>query len=61
MVPRIGVGSAIVLIIAGQLLIAAVIDHFGWLGVDNTPITWQRAMGMALVLLGAWLSVRGQH
>ena len=59
MVPKIGVGSAIVLIIAGQLLIASVIDHFGWLGVDNTPITWQRTMGMALVLLGAWFAVRG--
>jgi len=59
MVPRIGVGGAIVLIIAGQLLIAAVIDHFGWMGVDTTPLTWQRTMGLGLVLLGAWFAVRG--
>lgn len=59
MIPRIGVGAAIVLIVAGQLVIAAVIDHFGWMGVNTTPVTWQRTMGLGLVLLGAWFAVRG--
>lgn len=58
MVPRIGVAAAITLIIAGQLLIAATIDHFGVLGVVSKPVSLERLMGLALVLVGAWWALR---
>jgi len=58
MVPRIGVAAAITLIIAGQLMMAAAIDHFGVLGVDAKPIGLQRIAGLGLVLLGAWWAMR---
>lgn len=58
MVPRIGVAGAIVLIIAGQLTIAATIDHFGALQVDMRAFTPQRLIGLSVVILGVWLTVR---
>jgi transporter family-2 protein len=58
MVPRIGVATAITLIISGQLLIAAAIDHFGALGVEAKPISVDRVLGLGLVLLGAWWAMR---
>lgn len=57
-VPRIGAAAAIVLIITGQLFIAAMIDHFGLFGVILKPLSLHRFMGLALVLLGAWWALR---
>jgi bacterial/archaeal transporter family-2 protein len=58
LIPKTGVATAITLIIAGQLLIAAVIDHFGVLGVATKALSLQRLGGLALVFLGAWWAVR---
>lgn len=58
MVPRIGVAAAITLIIAGQLIVAATIDHFGVLGVVAKPLTLARLLGLGLVLIGAWWALR---
>jgi transporter family-2 protein len=58
MVPRIGVAAAIVLIITGQLFMAATIDHFGLFGVLLKPLTVHRLIGLGLVLLGVWWALR---
>lgn len=58
MVPKIGVAAAITLIITGQLVIAATIDHFGVLEVELRPISWDRMFGLGLVLMGVWLTLR---
>src|SRR5512134_3669993 len=31
MIPRVGVAAAIIAIVAGQLLVSTILDHFGWL------------------------------
>jgi bacterial/archaeal transporter family-2 protein len=43
--------------IAGQLALAMVIDHFGWLGVERSPITAVKIAGVALLALGTWLVI----
>ena len=58
MVPRIGVAGAITLITTGQLLIAATIDHFGALEVSVSPISAERLLGLGIVLLGVWQTLR---
>ncbi len=58
MVPRIGVAGAITLIITGQLLIGATIDHFGVLEVELRQISWERLLGLGFVMLGVWLTMR---
>lgn len=56
--PRIGVAATVGLIIAGNLVMAALIDRFGWLGFERVPLDWPRLLGIALLAAGAVLSLR---
>lgn len=56
-VPRLGVALTITLMVAGQLLISLVLDHFGALGVPKQPLNLGRLAGVALVI-GGVLMVR---
>lgn len=58
MIPRIGVAGAITCIVAGQLLVSTVLDHFGLLGVMTRAMDPTRALGLAVVLVGVWLTVK---
>ena len=57
-VRALGAGGLTALTIAGQLGVAMVIDHFGWLGVERSPITAAKVSGVVLLALGAWLVIR---
>jgi len=56
--PRLGSTMTIMLIIVGQLLVGVLIDHFGWMGVAQHPITWTRALGVLVLLVGGYLIAR---
>ena len=55
--PRIGVAATVGILIAGQLVMGAVIDRFGLFGVDQIGISWPRALGIGLLGVGAALSL----
>ena len=55
---ELGTASLLGLALAGQLATALVIDHFGWLGMPEHPITWVRAAGVVLLGSGVWLITR---
>ena len=55
--PQIGATATIGILIAGQLVMGAVIDRFGLFGVDEIAISWPRALGIALLGGGAALSL----
>lgn len=58
MIPRIGAAAAFILLIAGQITVAALLDHFGLLGTEVRRIDLPRLAGLLVVLLGVWLTVR---
>jgi len=58
MIPRIGVATALIILLAGQLFIGTVLDHFGLLGAAVRPLDLTRIFGLAVVLAGVWLSVK---
>lgn len=58
MIPRVGVATSITLIIAGQLVISSILDHYGLLGVDIRHMDMPRILGLVIVFIGAWLTVR---
>jgi transporter family-2 protein len=58
MIPRIGVAAAVITIVAGQMLVSTVLDHFGWLGGMGRPMDLTRTIGLAVVLVGVWLTVK---
>ena len=57
-VRALGAGGLTAATIAGQLALAVVIDHFGWLGVARSPITASKLLGITLLALGTWFVVR---
>lgn len=54
--PQIGLGNAVFLVLLAQLVTAASIDHFGLMGATQSAITWQRALGLALMAAGVFLA-----
>ncbi|MDP3803136.1 DMT family transporter [Brevundimonas sp.] len=56
-VPRLGVATTIILMVAGQLLLSVTLDHFGAMGMPKQPISWGRVAGV-LMVLGGVLMVR---
>lgn len=55
--PRIGATATIGILIAGQLVMGALIDRFGLFGVDQIAISPARMAGIALLGIGAALSL----
>ena len=55
LVPRLGVAMTFSLIVAGQMLVTLVIDHFGLLGVPVKEINLTRLGGILLITAGVVL------
>ena len=56
--PRIGTTATIGILVAGNLAMAAVVDRFGLFGLDKIPFHWPRIVGIALLAVGAALSLK---
>jgi bacterial/archaeal transporter family-2 protein len=56
--PRIGIVATTAVLIAAQFTLATVIDRYGWFGVERIAVTWSRVLGLALLFVGAALTLR---
>lgn len=57
--PRIGALLFMALVLAGQLGMALLLDHQGWVGFREAPISVGKIAGLALVVAGVWMIRRG--
>ncbi|MEW6240841.1 MAG: DMT family transporter [Chloroflexota bacterium] len=57
-IPRVGVAAAITTIVAGQLLAGTLIDHFGLLGAAQRSLDPARLLGLVVLSVGVWLTVK---
>lgn len=55
LVPRLGVAMTFSLIIAGQMIVTLIIDHFGFLGAPVKEVSFARIAGMVLIAGGVVL------
>jgi bacterial/archaeal transporter family-2 protein len=53
--PKIGAAIAVPLAIAGQVVVALLLDHFGWLGFPQSTLTPLKITGAVLVIAGVGL------
>jgi transporter family-2 protein len=58
LIPRIGTAATLTALVVGQLALAVLVDHFGWLGTPRVEVSWVRLLGVALLFVGAFLVVR---
>jgi bacterial/archaeal transporter family-2 protein len=56
--PRIGVVATTAFLIAAQFALAAVLDRYGWFGVERIGFSWPRVLGLGLLVIGAALTLR---
>jgi transporter family-2 protein len=56
MIPRVGAGPFTLALLAGQIVSAMVLSHFGWLGSPENPITVRGLAGAVLLIAGAVLA-----
>jgi len=54
--PQFGVGNAIFFVLLGQLISAALVDHFALFGSTGSPLTLTRTLGLGLMGLGVWMT-----
>ena len=47
-----GHARAAMLIVIAQLIVAWVIELFGWFGVERTAFEWRKLMGMGIAIIG---------
>ena len=57
-VRTLGAGGVTAATVAGQLTMSVVIDRIGFLGLDETPITPGRVIGVLLLFAGTLLVIR---
>lgn len=53
--PRLGATVFFAIVIAGQIVMALMLDHFGWLGFPRHPLNAMRLLGAALMIAGVFL------
>jgi transporter family-2 protein len=53
--PKLGAATLVAVILAGQAVASLLVDHFGWVGFEESPVTPGRLAGMALVAAGVAL------
>jgi transporter family-2 protein len=51
-IPRIGISTAVVFGLSGQIIFAAIAGHFGWFGMPLEPMTIKKIMGMLVLTMG---------
>ncbi|WP_299848016.1 DMT family transporter [uncultured Roseovarius sp.] len=54
--PVIGLGTAVILVVLGQVLSAVILDHLGLFGMPQVPITLARLAGIVLIVIGVALA-----
>ena len=56
LIPEIGAGSVMIILLAGQVMGGLVMSHFGWLGSPVDPINWIKIVGVTLMVGGVVLA-----
>jgi|SRR5215467_11622618 len=56
--PRLGAATLLSLIVLGQLLTSLLVDHFGWVGFPQHPVSLLRLTGAVLLFAGVLLITR---
>lgn len=58
LIPKIGVSTMLGATIGGQMIVASIIDHYGWFNVATHPFSLGRLAGIICLLAGIFLIQR---
>ena len=58
LIPQIGAGPMMLLLLAGQIVGGVLLSHFGWLGSPVQPVTIRIVLGVIVMLAGVLIATR---
>ncbi len=58
LIPKVGAGSVMITLLAGQVLGGLIMSHYGWLGSPVQPITVAKIVGVVVMIAGVVLATR---
>jgi bacterial/archaeal transporter family-2 protein len=58
LIPRVGAGPFTYALLAGQIISAMVLSHYGWLGSPKQPVTPMGIVGVVVLVVGVILTKR---
>ena len=53
--PRLGTALTLGITVAGQMIFALIMDHYGWMGLTEQPFSWYKFVGVAMIIGGVFL------
>jgi len=53
--PKLGTALTFSLVVAGQMIISLILDHYGLLGLPIKQVNWQKALGIVSLIIGVLL------
>jgi bacterial/archaeal transporter family-2 protein len=59
LIPKVGAGNIMIVLLAGQVIGGLVMSHYGWLGSPVQPITLAKVVGVLVMIGGVLLATRG--
>jgi len=58
LIPKVGAGSVMITLLAGQVIGGLILSHYGWLGSPVQPITFAKVAGVLVMMGGVVLATR---
>ncbi len=58
LIPKVGAGSVMITLLAGQVMGGLIMSHYGWLGSPVQPITLGKVVGVLVMIGGVVLATR---
>lgn len=57
--PKVGATAFVGLLLLGQVLASLILDHYGWLGFEQVPISLGKLIGIGCLCVGVFLIKKG--
>lgn len=59
LIPKMGIGNLMSIVLTCQLIISMLINHFGWFGSVQISLTLSKGIGVLTLLFGTYLVNKG--
>lgn len=56
LIPKLGAGNFMIIMLSGQIIGGLVLSHFGWLGSPVQPVSLVKVLGVLVMLVGVALA-----
>ena len=56
LIPRLGAGPVMIIMLSGQIIAGLLLSHFGWLGSPVEKISWLKLLGVTIMIAGVILA-----